>query len=156
MKPVDLRNATWEEVCLHVTDDMHRVHQAWLEHGPCTTRQLAERSGISLLTLRPRTTDLYKLGLVTLYGRLTNEGIYQHCSAGEALESAAWRTRADFRRETSAPAESAPRGFLTVDEAINSLPVADRAALGARLMAKYGTLQKKYEAGRIDQLSLAV
>ncbi len=69
MKPAAMRNLNWAEVQAHVSDDLRRVHAAWQKFGPGTTRAVAERSGISLLTLRPRTTDLYQLGLVDCIGQ---------------------------------------------------------------------------------------
>lgn len=92
MKPADLRNATWREVQSHITADMLRVHAAWQQFGPGTTRQVAARSGISLLTLRPRTTDLYQLGLVELTTSEGHEGIYAFCSLESAETSAKWRS----------------------------------------------------------------
>lgn len=137
MKPADLRNATWREVLQHLTEDLVRVHLAWQAHGPGTTRQIAQRSGISLLTLRPRTTDLCKLGLVALADRSGNEGIYTARSRAEAEASGHWQKEADFRQSESDPATGPQRiGFVTVDEAIASLSPAERRALGARLMGE--------------------
>ena len=91
MKPTDLRNATWAEVQRHLTEDMLRVHEAWEMYGPGTTRAIAERSGISLLTFRPRTSDLYQLGLVECIGRTGCEGIYAARAIVEAKE--AWEKK---------------------------------------------------------------
>lgn len=91
MKPADLRNANWTEVQQHVTEDMRRVHAAWRDHGPGTTRQIAAKSGISLLTLRPRTTDLYQLGMVECTSRTGNEGIYEYRTEAQAQSAEAWR-----------------------------------------------------------------
>ena len=66
MTPIDFRNATFESLRARLNVARSNVYEAWLTHGPCTTRQLAIASGIDLLTLRPRTTELYQLGLVTL------------------------------------------------------------------------------------------
>lgn len=89
MKPSDLRNATWAEVQQHLGEDMLRVHAAWLAHGPGTTREIAEKSGISLLTFRPRTTDLYQLGYVACIGSSSagNEGIYRGRTDAEAEQA---------------------------------------------------------------------
>lgn len=136
MRPIDLRNATWSEVLGHITEDMARVHAAWQQHGPGTTRQVAERSGLSLLTLRPRTTDLYKLGLVELTDQAGNEGVYEYRHSAEALAAAVWRTRADFRQgrgRTRAEVD-------TVEAAIHSLRPEQQAALVYRLMQRFGHL----------------
>jgi hypothetical protein len=138
MKPTDLRNATWREVLTHLTEDLVRVHLAWAAHGPGTTREIAQKAGISILTLRPRTTDLYKLGLVELAGgKGTEGGIYAHVSREAAEASRAWQERADYRRTREESATEPVRvGFVTVEEAIASLSPADRRALGARLMGE--------------------
>lgn len=155
MKPTDLRNATWREVLTHLTEDLVRVHLAWQSHGPGTTREVAQKSGISILTFRPRTTDLYKLGLVVLVTHEASEGIYAHRSRDDAEISRAWTERADFRRGKDEPAESARVGFITVEEAVASLTDAEKAALGARLMGQYGHGAKKREAAAgAEQLNL--
>lgn len=105
MKPVDLRNATWAEVQQHITSDMLRVHAAWRNFGPGTTREVAERSGISLLTFRPRTTDLYKLGLVECTGSQGNEGVYVFRTYEEAEAAAKWSDRTGGGDEMVTPKE---------------------------------------------------
>lgn len=101
MNPAALRNLTWQEVKTHLTADMLRVRAAWRDHGPGTTREVARRSGISILTLRPRTTDLYHLGLVDCIGRSGTSGIYQFRTAAQAREAQAWRT--ERRPQTQEP-----------------------------------------------------
>ena len=66
MKPVDFRNATFDSLAGFITGQRERVFHAWGAHGPCTTEHLAQASGISILTLRPRTTELYQLGFSVL------------------------------------------------------------------------------------------
>lgn len=77
MKPIDYRNATFADLQTHITGDRERVLDAWKKHGPCTTEDLAQRSGISILSLRPRTTDLVKLGFVLLAGGGKRGGVYR-------------------------------------------------------------------------------
>jgi predicted ArsR family transcriptional regulator len=74
MKPVDFRNETFAQIQERVSGDRQRVLAAWLEHGPCTTAELAAKSGIPILTLRPRTTDLYQLGFVICVEEETSGG----------------------------------------------------------------------------------
>jgi len=78
MKPIDLRNATFDMVSKTLSDRIKAVHDAWVKHGPATTRELAAKSGIDLLNVRPRTSDLCTLGLVELVGaERSSEGIYR-------------------------------------------------------------------------------
>ena len=66
MKPIDFRNETFAQIQERIAGMTRAVYLAWKEHGPGTTREVAVRAGIDILTLRPRTTDLVKLGLVCL------------------------------------------------------------------------------------------
>ena len=66
MRPIDYRNETWESIKRRIAGDRLRVYEAWIKHGPCTTEELYARSGIRILSLRPRTTELLQLGLVVL------------------------------------------------------------------------------------------
>ncbi len=155
MKATDLRDATWKQVLTHITEDMVKVHLAWQAHGPGTTRQIAQLSEISILTFRPRTTDLMKLGLVILVDNEGNEGIYAYRSREDAEVSCTWQRDGDFRNGKAIASEPERIGFVTVEEAINSLPAAERGALGARLMSLYGHHLKKREAGGgAEQMSL--
>ncbi len=146
MKPVDLRNATWRDVLGHLTEDLVRVHLAIQAHGRCTTRELAQKSGISIFTVRPRVTDLCKLGLVILVHNEGTVGIYAYRSREDAETSLHWTKEADFRRKAGDPVEPTRVGFITVEEAVASLTDAEKAALGARLMGQYGHGAKKREA----------
>jgi predicted transcriptional regulator len=79
MKPIDFRNETWRDVELRVEGLRRDVYYALAKAGACTTRQLAEKSGIDLLTVRPRVTELYQIGLVELVNEESGggEGIYR-------------------------------------------------------------------------------
>jgi len=75
--PTDIRN----ELHAHIQHGM-KVMQVMVwerlgQHGPCTTRQLAEFTGISIFTVRPRVTELLELGLAELCGREGREGVYR-------------------------------------------------------------------------------
>jgi hypothetical protein len=143
MKPVDLRNATWGDVLLHITEDMHRVHAAWLRHGPGTTREVADRAGISLLTFRPRTTDLYQLGVVVLEGKSGTEGVYSARSLDEA--KAAW----DSGERPEADENAAVARFRArLDRQINTLPMRDQLSIAAAIMARAGHAKKHTGPGK--------
>lgn len=66
MKPIDFRNETFEAIQSRLVDLRRTVWEAWMQHGPGTTREVAKKSGIDILTFRPRTTELFQLGLVVL------------------------------------------------------------------------------------------
>lgn len=87
MKSTDLRDLTWEKVQPLLAGLRQRVLCAWRDHGPGTTQQVAARVGISLLTFRPRTTELHHLGLVTLVDHVGTEGIYEGVPIGLAREA---------------------------------------------------------------------
>lgn len=77
MKPIDIRNHNWITIRAQLAGRLQEVYDAWITHGPGTTRELAEQSGIDILNLRPRTTDLLGLGLVEMVGSQDGHGIYK-------------------------------------------------------------------------------
>jgi len=93
MKPIDFRNATWNEVREQLAGRMLVVYEAWQKHGPGTTREIAERSGLDILTVRPRTTNLFALGFVHLVEQAGHEGIYAAVPESAALEHFTQRQR---------------------------------------------------------------
>lgn len=87
MKPIDYRNDTWDRLRALVTSNRARVYDAWLalrELGPSTTVEASTHSGISLLSFRPRTTELLQLGLIELTGGRNGEGLYLALDPQEA------------------------------------------------------------------------
>jgi hypothetical protein len=88
MKPIDIRNANYAQISGCLSGMRERVYWAWMQHGQGTTEQLAQRSGIPLLTARPRTTELVQLGLVELVGQDGHDGLYR----GVDLATVAART----------------------------------------------------------------
>jgi hypothetical protein len=89
MKPVDFRNATFASLETYVTGQRASVLDAWRTHGPCTTLELAARSNLSVLNVRPRTHELLALGFVCLAEQqpAKGEGTYR---ARSQPELAAW------------------------------------------------------------------
>ena len=94
MNPVDYRNDTWKSIQDRLSGLRALVYDAWHRHGPGTTREVAARSGIDILTFRPRTTELYQLGLVELAedpGAIGHdipggEGVYRSIGLDLAME----------------------------------------------------------------------
>lgn len=60
------------------------VYEALLEHGPCTTRELAKACHIDILTVRPRMTELVQLGFAVCLDGEDREGVYKACTLAEA------------------------------------------------------------------------
>jgi hypothetical protein len=78
MNPEAIRNLNWHQMQDLLDGQLRQVLDAWRRHGPATTARCAELSGIPLLNLRPRTSDLVDLFLVQCIGRAGKEGgIYQ-------------------------------------------------------------------------------
>ena len=76
----ELKRDNWRSMRPQLPEMLIRCYEAWKVHGPGSTKDIAAHSGIPLLTLRPRTTQLYKLGYVRLVGRLNRDGIYRASS----------------------------------------------------------------------------
>jgi hypothetical protein len=77
MKPIDFRNETFEQIRERLSEDRRQVHHAWLAHGPGTTRDVAAKAQIDILSFRPRSTELYQLGLLDLIDKDGHQGVYQ-------------------------------------------------------------------------------
>jgi hypothetical protein len=91
MKPIDLRNAAFEALRTGLQGKLQAAYYVWLAFGPGTTRDVAIKSGWDILSLRPRTTDLFHLGLVELCGKSASapEGLYR------ARNQQEWQTWVD-------------------------------------------------------------
>ncbi len=86
MSPIDYRNATFESLRERLHGLRYLVLEAWRVHGPGTTREVAERAHMDILTFRPRTTELVQLGFVHLVDeeRGGTEGRYEALSDEQA------------------------------------------------------------------------
>ncbi len=78
MRPIDIRNETWQQVQSRLNQSLNEVWDAYKQFGSGTTEEIAKKSGITIFTLRPRTSDLFKMFLVELVGRNKDGGIYKH------------------------------------------------------------------------------
>ena len=76
--PKTIRDANWEQIRDHLAGPRQAVHAWLLAHGRATTNRIAQGTGISLLTVRPRVTELVQLGYAACTGRnFCREGIYE-------------------------------------------------------------------------------
>ena len=95
MKATDFRDMTFEGLRRDLAGMRKAVYEAWVVYGPGTTRDVAAKSGIDLLTFRPRTTELLQIGLIKLDEGLSadsgadgHEGVYR---AAREQEFEGWR-----------------------------------------------------------------
>lgn len=93
MTPSAIRDLNWTELQSRVSGLRATVHEALRMHGPCTTRQLAARAGLDILTVRPRVTELCQLGFAAevslspyASGLSPAEGIYRAHTFAEAAQ----------------------------------------------------------------------
>lgn len=93
MTPMDIKRASFRDVCQRVAGLRHLVWEALDKYGPCTTRQLAAHLQMDLLTVRPRVTELCELGFAALSGQSGREGIYRARTFQEAEHFHAERSR---------------------------------------------------------------
>jgi hypothetical protein len=79
MKPIDFRLATFADLKSRLAGGRAIVLGAWLTHGPGTTAEVCARSGLSILSFRPRSTELFQLGFICLADRQPSkgEGVYR-------------------------------------------------------------------------------
>ena len=87
MKATDFRDATFEGLRAELPALRLAAYFGWMTHGPGTTREVAGRCGMDILTFRPRTTELVQMGLVRVQNeecRMKNgEGVYRAAMAEE-------------------------------------------------------------------------
>lgn len=87
MKPIDFRDATFEGMQVYIAGQREAVLGAWRVHGPGTTAEVCGRAGMSILSFRPRTTELLELGFVCLTDvqPVKGEGTYRVRTVSEHL-----------------------------------------------------------------------
>ena len=93
MNPIDYRTASWESIKERLSGLRQKVYEALQASGPCTTRQLAQASGIDILTVRPRITELVELGFAECVGGKANEGTYAARSIFNAQQQFQFKQR---------------------------------------------------------------
>jgi len=88
IKASDIRDMNWEEIAKRLTGPREVIWQDLMKAGEGTTLEIAERTRISVLTVRPRVTELLVMGLakcsrINRRGQIS-EGVY----AGVSMEDA--------------------------------------------------------------------
>lgn len=99
MKAIDARTATWDEIRSTLTGRRLAAYEAFQLCGPGTTREVAERSGHDILSLRPRATELLQLGFLVCEEVIDGQGIYRALTEAAALKAY------EDRRKTGGPAQ---------------------------------------------------
>lgn len=91
MSPATIRDLNWHELQSRLSGLRASVYEALRMHGPCTTRQLAAKAGLDILTVRPRVTELCQLGFASLVDHSPHpssissaEGLYRAHTFAEA------------------------------------------------------------------------
>lgn len=87
--PTNIRDLCFRDIKARLHGLRASVYEALLEHGPMTTRALADASGMCILTVRPRVTELFQLGFAVLViddtcPHLPREGVFRALTAAEA------------------------------------------------------------------------
>jgi hypothetical protein len=91
MIPSQIRDLNWHDLQSRLSGLRASVYEALRMHGPCTTRQLAAKAGLDILTVRPRVTELCQLGFASEVslsphssGLSPAEGLYRAHTFAEA------------------------------------------------------------------------
>ena len=87
MNPVDFSRSTYAQIEQALGALRVHVWNGLKQHGPCTTAELATRMEMSVLTVRPRVTELVQLGLARLVPtqHRGHEGVYEACTVENAI-----------------------------------------------------------------------
>lgn len=84
LTPAQIRDASFERRRSWICGMRQTVWTALHDHGACTTDELAFATGISILTIRPRVTELCQLGFAEICGRSEDSGVYRALTLDEA------------------------------------------------------------------------
>jgi hypothetical protein len=86
MKPIDFSRMTYADIEDSLGETRMAIWNCMRKHGPMTTRQISETTGICILTVRPRVTELLCLNLAYLRDdvRHGHEGVYDALTIEEA------------------------------------------------------------------------
>ena len=101
MKSISYRNASFEAIRAQLSGLRQQVYSAYVSYGPGTTREMAQKSGVSLLTLRPRVTELLQLGFVEVVDGSENsrEAIYIAIPVDMVKERFEWLQKQPVQQE---------------------------------------------------------
>lgn len=95
MSPAKIRNDAFANIQDRLTGLRLRVYDAMRMCGEKTTCEIAKMSGLDLLTVRPRVTELCQSGLAEACGRSNGQGVYRIITVERAIEN---RVRQELRQ----------------------------------------------------------
>jgi len=87
-----ISSAVWQSLQKRLVGDRLRVYRAFETHGPCTTEALSTLIPMSILSVRPRTTELLQAGLVEIDEEASHEA---RCGSYRAVPLSLVRERAE-------------------------------------------------------------
>jgi predicted transcriptional regulator len=87
MKPINLSQSKFEDLQPLLSGLRKTVLKAFVDHGPATTREISRLSGLDILTVRPRATELYQIGAIELLDYCGLEGVYRARTYSEWREA---------------------------------------------------------------------
>lgn len=85
MKTTDPRDMTWQEIQGKLDGLREQIHRWLMHHGPATTEAISQNTGIGLLTVRPRVSELCAWGFAECVGKEKHQGIYRAVMVADAL-----------------------------------------------------------------------
>lgn len=93
MTATELRQHNFNTLRDSLAERRRDVYRAFCDHGPATTAELAARTGIGLLSLRPRACELAQLGLIFESGEKLENG--KRATIYACASAAGWTTWRD-------------------------------------------------------------
>lgn len=99
LTPREIRDRDFAQLRGRLPEMCVKVYAAFDKFGPGTTREVAERSGIDLLSLRPRACDLVAEGWLECVMRRDREGVYRALTPVERAALCGLKARAPARAE---------------------------------------------------------
>lgn len=114
MTPAELRNHNFATLRDSLAERRRDVYRAFCDHGPATTFELSEKSGIGILTVRPRTCELAEMGLLCKAGERVENG--KRVTVYAITDRATWTAW----RETIFPADGQMQMGLNRDGALTT------------------------------------
>lgn len=113
-------------------DHLH-AFAAWLTHGPGTVRQIAGKADVDLVTLHPRTAELFAVGALEILGQSASDGpVYCTVATGVHL----------------------PSGADVIERQLSTLAIESQVSIAAGIMARHGRRGRIVPATEQEEITL--